>query len=143
LASLNTTTRGRLIWVRNYEFVRATSRIIRFLLYSCVYQAIHHVTGEIQAVKEVVTTKSRIRAATALRVELDTLRQLRHANIVRYRGMFERDDSLCVAMEYCPGGSLSSVLSKFGPLDDHVARNYTGQILCGLSYLHRHCIVHR
>ena len=91
--------------------------------------------------KEVVASKGR--AAIALRVELDTLRQLRHTNIVRYRGMFERDDSLCVAMEYCPGGSLSSVLAKFGPLDDHVARNYTGQILCGLSYLHRHCIVHR
>jgi serine/threonine protein kinase len=24
-----------------------------------------------------------------------------------------------------------------------VARNYTAQILCGLDYLHRHCIVHR
>jgi serine/threonine protein kinase len=46
-------------------------------------------------------------------------------------------------MEYCPGGSLSSVLAKFGALDDDVARNYTGQILCGLDYLHRHCIVHR
>jgi serine/threonine protein kinase len=108
-----------------------------------VYQAINHVTGEILAVKEVVASKSRIRAASALRIELDTLRQLRHANIVRYRGMFEREDSLCVAMEYCPGGSLSSVLAKFGVLDDDVARNYTGQILCGLEYLHRHCIVHR
>ena len=93
--------------------------------------------------KEVVTSKSRIRAANALRIELNTLRQLRHTNIVRYRGMFERDDSLCVAMEFCPGGSLSSVLSKFGALDDDVARSYTGQILCGLAYLHRHCIVHR
>jgi hypothetical protein len=100
-------------------------------------------SGEILAVKEVVAAPGKQRAINALRLELDTLRQLRHPNIVRYRGMLIREDKLCVAMEFCSGGSLATILAKFGTLDDVVARRYTSQILSGLEYLHRHCIVHR
>ena len=57
--------------------------------------------------------------------------------------MLVREDKLCVAMEFCSGGSLATILAKFGTLDDVVARRYTSQILSGLEYLHRHCIVHR
>jgi mitogen-activated protein kinase kinase kinase ANP1 len=46
-------------------------------------------------------------------------------------------------MEYIPGGYLSSLVKKFGPLNESVVRSYTEQILQGLAYLHSHNIVHR
>jgi mitogen-activated protein kinase kinase kinase ANP1 len=46
-------------------------------------------------------------------------------------------------MEYIPGGCLSSLVKKFGPLNESVVRSYTEQILQGLAYLHSHNIVHR
>ena len=38
--------------------------------------------------------------------------------------------------EWVPGGSLSVLLGKFGRLPTRVVRNYTRQIMEGLSYLH-------
>lgn len=39
--------------------------------------------------------------------------------------------------------SIASVISNFGALNEKVVRAYTRQILSGLDYLHKHCIVHR
>lgn len=41
------------------------------------------------------------------------------------------------------GGSLSSLITYFGPLKEPTIRLYTEQILQGLAYLHRNGIVHR
>ena len=42
-----------------------------------------------------------------------------------------------------PGGSIASLVSKFGPLREAVASRYAGAILDGLAYLHAHGIAHR
>ena len=41
-----------------------------------------------------------------------------------------------VFLEYVPGGSISSALSKYGKFDQDLSRSLTYQILCGLQYLH-------
>ena len=46
-------------------------------------------------------------------------------------------------MEYVPGGSLSSLLHRFGALDEVVITNYTPQILAALAYIHGKGILHR
>ena len=74
---------------------------------------------------------------------MTVLRKLRHANIVSYRGMEYEGSKLCLFMELCPGGSISTVLSSFGSLSVNIVRRYTYQIMSGLGYLHRHSIVHR
>jgi serine/threonine protein kinase len=118
--------------------------------YGRVLEAIDDCTGEIIAVKE--TTRSRApknKSIKALQKEMSTLRLLSHQNIVQYRGVQTatrtdgEDDTLLFLMEYCPNGSISDVLEDFGALGDDVTRRYTSQILCGLDYLHRLCIVHR
>ena len=45
--------------------------------------------------------------------------------------------------EYIPGGSLKSLIEKFGRLDEAVVRTYSRQLLLGLEYLHRCGIAHR
>ena len=44
---------------------------------------------------------------------------------------------------FCLGGSISSLLQKFGRLSEAVCAKYTEQILQGLKYLHENKIVHR
>lgn len=46
-------------------------------------------------------------------------------------------------MEFVPGGSISSIINRFGPLPEMVFCKYTKQILQGVAYLHENCVVHR
>ena len=50
---------------------------------------------------------------------------------------------LAVFLEFVPGGSIASMLKRFGKFNENLVRVYTKQILLGLEYLHRHHIMHR
>ncbi len=53
-------------------------------------------------------------------------------------------DSLTAYLyRYVPGGSLSALVSRFGPLQEATVVIYAKQILKGLAYLHKHNIIHR
>jgi mitogen-activated protein kinase kinase kinase 3 len=71
------------------------------------------------------------------------LRQLSHPNIVQYHGSDLTDDALSIYLEYVSGGSIHKLLREYGPFKEPVIRNYTGQILAGLAYLHGRNTVHR
>ena len=64
----------------------------------------------------------RPKAVKSLEKEMDTLRQLKHVNIVRYRGMQFEKGRLSLFMELCTGGSISSVLDTFGPLTESIVK---------------------
>eukprot|EP01113_Clastostelium_recurvatum_P033065 TRINITY_DN4331_c0_g1_i4.p1 TRINITY_DN4331_c0_g1~~TRINITY_DN4331_c0_g1_i4.p1 ORF type:complete len:1183 (+),score=146.93 TRINITY_DN4331_c0_g1_i4:53-3601(+) len=95
-------------------------------------------------------------AVAALAKEVEVMRPLNHSNIVRYLGTQIEDGEpdtdaksgdvpkrLSVFLEYMPGGSIASLIAKFGPLSESVVRSYTRQILQGLAYLHMNQIAHR
>lgn len=75
--------------------------------------------------------------------EIEVMRSLRHDNIVRYLGTSLDQSFLSVFLEYIPGGSISSLLGKFGAFSENVIKVYTKQILQGLSFLHANSIIHR
>ncbi|XP_015490341.1 mitogen-activated protein kinase kinase kinase 19 [Parus major] len=75
--------------------------------------------------------------------EVDLLKTLKHVNIVTYLGTCLEDNVLSIFMEFVPGGSISSILNRFGPLPEVVLCKYTKQILQGVAYLHDNCVVHR
>ena len=53
------------------------------------------------------------------------------------QGTEKTEEALNIFLEYVPGGSIASLLAKFGSFKESVVKLYTKQILLGLEYLHR------
>ncbi|KAK4639410.1 ATP binding [Podospora bellae-mahoneyi] len=120
--------------------------------FGCVYLALHAVTGELLAVKQVETpspganSQSDARKKSmieALKREISLLRDLRHPNIVQYLGCGSSAEYLNIFLEYVPGGSVQTMLNSYGALPEPLVRSFVKQILNGLSYLHNMDIIHR
>jgi serine/threonine protein kinase len=62
------------------------------------------------------------------------MQNLTHPNIVRYLGTQRDDEFLNIFLEYVPGGSIASLLSKFGPFNERIIRTYTRQLLQVLAW---------
>ena len=105
--------------------------------------AIDDVTGHLMACLKCLVAKQTPASIKAAMSKVRFLRRYRHVNIVEYKGACIRDGSLCLLMEMCDGGSIASILTRFGALDTELAVRYTHQILCGVDYLHVHGLVHR
>ncbi|NXU33944.1 M3K19 kinase, partial [Drymodes brunneopygia] len=103
--------------------------------------------GQLIAVKQVVLDTSdqltTEKEYQKFHEEVDLLKTLKHVNIVTYLGTCLEDNILSIFMEFVPGGSISSILHRFGPLPEVVLCKYTKQILQGVAYLHDNCVVHR
>ncbi|KAL4309481.1 hypothetical protein GQ457_01G022560 [Hibiscus cannabinus] len=113
-----------------------------------VYMGMNLDSGELLAVKQVLIAANASKEKTQAQIkeleeEVKLLQNLSHPNIVRYLGTAREDDSLNILLEFVPGGSISSLLGKFGSFPEPVIRMYTKQLLLGLEYLHKNRIVHR
>lgn len=119
--------------------------------YGRVYLGMNATTGDFLAVKQVEVNqkaagqdKDRIKEmVAALDVEIDTMKDLEHPNIVQYLGCDRREFSISIYLEYISGGSVGSCLRKHGKFEESVVRSLTRQTLEGLSYLHQEGILHR
>ena len=120
--------------------------------FGSVYLALHAVTGELMAVKQVelpnVTRgtegdKKKNTMITALKQEIDLLQGLQHPHIVQYLGTSSDEDHLNIFLEYVPGGSIAGMLKQYNTFQEPLIRNFTRQILEGLCYLHARNIIHR
>ncbi|XP_057546197.1 mitogen-activated protein kinase kinase kinase NPK1-like [Amaranthus tricolor] len=115
-----------------------------------VYMGMNLDSGELLAVKQVLIASgggaSREKAQAHIREleeEVKLLKNLSHPNIVRYLGTAREEEALNILLEFVPGGSISSLLGKFGSFPESVIRMYTKQLLLGLEYLHKNGIMHR
>ena len=61
----------------------------------------------------------------------------------RYLGTSLEDNIVSIFMEFVPGGSIGSILARFGALEEEVFCLYTKQILEGVEYLHANNVIHR
>jgi mitogen-activated protein kinase kinase kinase len=120
--------------------------------FGSVYLALHAVTGELMAVKQVEVPSAsgtsqmdhkKNTMVEALKHEIGLLRDLKHENIVQYLGSNSDDTHLNIFLEYVPGGSVATMLVNYGPLGESLIQNFVRQILQGLSYLHSRDIIHR
>ncbi|XP_052188158.1 LOW QUALITY PROTEIN: mitogen-activated protein kinase kinase kinase NPK1-like [Diospyros lotus] len=114
-----------------------------------VYMGMNIDSGELLAVKQVsIAANSASKEKTQAHIreleeEVKLLKNLSHPNIVRYLGTAREEESLNILLEFVPGGSISSLLGKFGSFPESVIRMYTKQLLLGLEYLHKNGIMHR
>ncbi|RVX21790.1 Mitogen-activated protein kinase kinase kinase 3 [Vitis vinifera] len=114
-----------------------------------VYMGMNLDSGELLAIKQVsIAANSASKEKTQAHIreleeEVKLLKNLSHPNIVRYLGTAREDESLNILLEFVPGGSISSLLGKFGSFPESVIRMYTKQLLLGLEYLHKNGIMHR
>lgn len=117
--------------------------------YGRVYMGLNLDSGELIAVKQVCIAQNNItkdRAQSHIREleeEVKLLQNLSHPNIVRYLGTAREEEALNIFLEFVPGGSIASLLGKFGSFTETVIRMYTRQLLLGLEYLHSNHIMHR
>ncbi|OAQ80658.1 protein kinase [Purpureocillium lilacinum] len=92
---------------------------------------------KLRAVKE-------IKKSVAPGDDLDYTRELEAVYwhcFVRSHGWFELDDSVFITMEYLEHGDLEQHLKS--PLPEVEARQITGQVLEGLSFMHQNGFIHR
>lgn len=120
--------------------------------FGSVYLALHAVTGELMAVKQVELPnvakgtegdKKKTAMIAALKQEINLLQGLRHEHIVQYLGTSSDEEHLNIFLEYVPGGSIAGMLKQYNTFQEPLVRNFTRQILEGLSYLHGRNIIHR
>ncbi|XP_067654331.1 uncharacterized protein [Haliotis asinina] len=103
--------------------------------------------GELIAVKQIDLNTTDMdkahREYEKVQEEVELLKNLRHKNIVGYMGTSFEDYTVSIFMQFVPGGSIASILARFGALDESVFRRYTRQILEGVEYLHDNDVIHR
>ncbi|XP_047457945.1 uncharacterized protein map3k19 [Mugil cephalus] len=103
--------------------------------------------GQLIAVKQVNLDSSDPDTAkkeySRLQGEVELLKTLRHVNIVGFLGTLLCQNVVSIFMEYIPGGSIASILHRFGPLPERVLSLYTRQILEGVAFLHLNRVIHR
>eukprot|EP00667_Euglena_gracilis_P004075 EG_transcript_4090 len=109
-----------------------------------VYLGMDMASGKLIAVKQVdcrhLSSESELRQ---LKDEIGLLKALSHPRIVHYLGFFQTGTKFSILLEYVPGGSIRSLLAKFGKFDECVISSYTSQLLDGLQYLHSCGVIHR
>jgi serine/threonine protein kinase len=111
--------------------------------FGSVYRALNWGTGETVAVKQIKLAdlpKSELRV---IMLEIDLLKNLDHANIVKYLGFVKTPDTLNIILEYCENGSLHSISKNFGRFPENLVGLYMSQVLYGLLYLHEQGVIHR
>nr|POE90654.1 protein kinase byr2 [Quercus suber] len=119
--------------------------------FGTVFLALHAVTAELMAVKQVEMPSSNGTAMDAkknnmieaLKHEISLLRDLQHPNIVRYLGSNSDETHLNIFLEYVAGGSVATMLVNYGSLPEGLISNFVRQILQGLNFLHSRDIIHR
>ena len=113
--------------------------------FGAVYAAINLDSNNLMAVKEIRLQDPKLipKIAQQIRDEMGVLEVLDHPNVVSYHGIEVHRDKVYLFMEYCSGGSLSSLLEHGRIEDETVIMVYALQLLEGLAYLHQAGIVHR
>ncbi|KAJ4887059.1 Mitogen-activated protein kinase kinase 5 [Raphanus sativus] len=103
-----------------------------------VYKVIHRPTSKPFALK-VIYGNHEENVRRQICREIEILRSVDHANVVKCHDMFDHNGEIQVLLEFMDGGCLEGVhVSREEELSD-----MSRQILDGLAYLHRHHIVHR
>ncbi|KAL0230297.1 hypothetical protein PCE1_003858 [Barthelona sp. PCE] len=115
--------------------------------FGTVYSALHKVSGETVALKEINVSSFSETVMQTFREEVRMLHQLNHNNVVGYFGSFfnVKKDKLYIVTEYADAGSLDDLLKiySFSPSDERVIAFIARELLSGITHLHENKLMHR
>ncbi|KAF2127293.1 Pkinase-domain-containing protein [Dothidotthia symphoricarpi CBS 119687] len=111
-----------------------------------VYLARHVGTNYVCALK--IVSKAQCASTeeeTMIRRELEVHQNMSHKHILKLLSWFHDEKSIYLVLEFAPGGSLFSRLTKQpeGRFDEHTAAKYVAQMAEALRYMHKKNIMHR
>lgn len=109
--------------------------------------AYHRETLQKRAVK--VISKARFSRSSdisyhfsSLRAEIEVMKRMNHANIIRLFDVFESVTDLYLVMECCEGGELFDRIKERGSYSEKDASVILKQICQGIAYMHENHIAH-
>ncbi|CAD8166494.1 unnamed protein product [Paramecium pentaurelia] len=108
-----------------------------------VILGMNRVSGQIMAVKQVFIKNGDENKVQSIQREIEILSKLQHPHIVRYYGSETKNDQLNIFLEYVSGGSVLTMIKRFGKFKESLIKVYLKQILLGLNYLHTKGVIHR
>ena len=114
-----------------------------------VYEAIDETTNTSFCVKMIEFDENFFESSAGrrryenLKDEVLLMKTLRHRNIIRFLGLERRQLTMYILMELVPGGSLSDLIKKVGPLPDTTAAKFSAQLLNALVFIGKQGVVHR
>lgn len=101
-------------------------------------------TGDVSAMKCISKSKiQRNKMGDQVKKEINTMKVLRHPNIVQIKDVLMDKTHLYITMDYVNGGELYSKIAERGFMPEGVARRYFRQVLEGVRYCHGINICHR
>lgn len=109
-----------------------------------VYKGRHSKTGDAVAIKVIATgIANQMRFRRRFAAEVETLKRLRHPNIVQLIGYGEEQGLLFYSMEYVDGHSLHDHLRQYRKLDWSEVIQVGVQVTAALKHAHDLGIIHR
>jgi len=111
--------------------------------FSIVYHADKKKGGEEFAVKKIEKKKVEGDDIKLLRREIQIMKKLNHANILKLFEVYEDDDSFYLVMELVKGKELFDKIVERGMYSERDAANIIAQVVSAVDYLHENGIAHR
>lgn len=115
--------------------------------FSSCYQAVDITLGTLLAVKQMSFCRNcreeEDSAVASMWDEIQMMARLGHPNVLPLLGATRHMNHYNVFVQWMAGGSVASMLDRYGPFSESVILRYTHQVLGGLAYLHQNHILHR
>ncbi|XP_070563625.1 mitogen-activated protein kinase kinase kinase 1-like [Ptychodera flava] len=115
--------------------------------FSTCYQARDVKSGTIMAVKQVSFCRNsksdQEKVVSAILEEIAMLARMDHPHVSRLIGATQQGAHFNLFVEWMPGGSVASLLERYGAFQEVVIVRYMRQILHGIAYLHENQVIHR
>lgn len=74
--------------------------------------------------------------------EARTIARLQHPNVISIYDVFEENNTAYYVMEYIEGDTLSGIVKRQGPMDEHTAREFIFKVADALDYIHKNNLLH-